>query len=263
MLRERDSTVWRALRSRLDLRQHEIRRWTAVRDGLVDGFDDGSRLYEQFNGFFAMEDVSAAELGQRPFAGDVVLGPERARRAQVVKQADVLMLIHMLGELMSDDVAAANYSYYEPRTSHGSSLSAPIHAAVAARLGRLDEALSYLRMAAAVDLGNGMGNAAQGVHMAAMGGLWQAAVMGFGGVRPGGAVLRLDPKPPDAWKGFEFPLRWRGTRLEVAVRGDRLVIKVDGSVELALGADSSQRLGPGRYLAERGQNGWSSLRAAP
>ena len=224
-------------------------------------FDNGTRLYEQFHGFFALEDVRVAELGQRPFAADVVLGPERARRAQVVKQADVVMLIHMLGDLVSDDVAAANYSYYEPRTSHGSSLSAPIHAAVAARLGRLDEALSYLRMAAAVDLGNGMGNAAQGVHMAAMGGLWQAAVMGFGGIRPSGTALRLDPRLPNAWNGLDFPLRWRDTRLEVALRGDRLSIGVDRPVELALGASPSLRLGPGRYLAERGKMGWSSLRA--
>ena len=50
------------------------------------------QLYEQFAGFFGLEDIRAADMAERPFAGDVVLGVERVDRAQVVKQADVVML---------------------------------------------------------------------------------------------------------------------------------------------------------------------------
>ena len=85
----------------------------------------------------------------------------------------------------------ANLRYYEPITSHGSSLSPGIHAALAARLGQVGMAAEAFRMAADIDLSDNMGNAARGLHMATMGGLWQAAVMGFGGVRRDDETLVL------------------------------------------------------------------------
>ena len=44
-------------------------------------------------------------------------------------------------------------------------------------------AQTYFRQAAEIDLANNMGNAAGGVHMGALGGLWQAAVFGAAGLR--------------------------------------------------------------------------------
>jgi len=60
-------------------------------------------------------------------------------------------------------------------------------------------------MAAGVDLHDRMGNAAPGVHVATMGGLWQAPVTGFGGARPEGDVLRIDPRLPPDWEGSPSP----------------------------------------------------------
>jgi beta-phosphoglucomutase family hydrolase len=252
-----DPDGWHELARRLDVTDQEFREWRSVADGLVDGFDPATKLYEQFAGFFDLEDLRAADVAERPFAGDVVLGVDRVDGAQVVKQADVVMLVHMLPELVGRDVAAANYSYYEPRTSHGSSLSPAIHATVAARVGRLDEAVAYTRMAAAIDLGNGMGNAAQGVHVATMGGMWQAAVMGFGGLRPSRTALHLDPVLPEMWRAMRFPLRWHGSRVEVSFTGDELTVEIDDALHLALGADEPQRLEPGRYRATRAQGSWT------
>ncbi|MEX1127737.1 MAG: hypothetical protein WEB50_04135 [Vicinamibacterales bacterium] len=65
---------------------------------------------------------------------------DRINRLQLIKQADVLMLLHLFPDSFSREVTAANYRYYEPRTDHGSSLSPGIHAAVAARLGLREEA---------------------------------------------------------------------------------------------------------------------------
>jgi beta-phosphoglucomutase family hydrolase len=254
-----DPAIWTELEGRLALTDAELDDWREVAAGLVDGFDAGTLLYEQFAGFFGLEDVRAVDVAPRPFAGDVALGVERARKAQVVKQADVLMLAHMLPELVPREVAAANYAYYEPRTSHGSSLSPAIHAAVAARVGRLDDAVSYARMAAAIDLGNGMANAAHGVHVATMGGLWQAAVVGCGGFRPSRSAVRLDPVLPDAWRSLRFPLRWHGTRLEVAFTADELSLDLDGDIELVLGSNDQQALQAGRYRSTRANGAWSAM----
>lgn len=257
LLREQDPTLWRGLAGRIGLRPGEPRRWTAVARGLVDGFDPETGLYEQFAGFFGLEDVPVADLAPRPFAADVLLGERRVRRAQVVKQADVLMFVHMLPELVPLPVVDANYRYYEPRTSHGSSLCPAIHAAVAARLGRLDEALAYFRMAGAVDLGNGMGNASQGVHVASMGALWQAAASGFAGARADGRALRIDPPGlPPGWRSLEIPIRWRGIRVEIAVAGESVAVTLDGPADLAVGGNAVQRLGARRYAASRTDGRW-------
>jgi kojibiose phosphorylase len=156
---------------------------------------------------------------------------------------------------------AANYRHYEPRTCHGSSLSPAIHAAVAARCGFLDDAEQYFRMSAGVDLDDRMGNAAQGVHIATMGGLWQAAVIGFGGVGPDGDSLRVDPRLPPSWNGLSFPVRWRGTRVDVEIRPDGLRLTLDGPAVVAAGTGPAVPLAAGCYGAGRSDDGWSSLEA--
>ena len=198
---------------------------------LEDGFDPQTRLFEQFAGFYQMDDVPIEKLRPRPMAADLMLGREVTLRAKVVKQADVVMLCHILSDEYGDDVARANYDYYEPITCHGSSLSPGIHAAVAARLGDVPTAVEDFKMAAAIDLADNMGNAARGLHMATMGGLWQAAVMGFAGLQRRDEALLIDPHLPPAWKKVSVPLRFRGARAQFELRrrkaGDEVGITVE------------------------------------
>lgn len=189
----------------------------------------------------------------------MILGRDRVHRSQVVKQADVLMLAHMLPELMTSDVVRANYRYYEPRTTHGSSLSPAIHSAVAARIGELEDALAYFRMAAAIDLDDRMGNAALGIHMATMGGLWQAAAMGFGGLTASEEGVRFVPRLPAGWDRLAFPLRWRGTTIRVEIRSGSLTLDLDGPASAAVGSGVFRRLSAGRYRAEAHGGRWSGL----
>lgn len=257
-----DRSGWERLHARLDLRNFEPRWWAEVGQGLVDGFDSESLLYEQFAGFFALEDVRAVDVAPRPFTADTILGAHRVRGAQVVKQADVLMLGHMLPDVVPVEVLEANYEYYEPRTAHGSSLSPPVHAAVAARVGALDDAEHYFRMAAAIDLDDHMGNSALGVHLATMGGLWQAAAFGFGGLRADGDGLRIDPRIPSSWEGLAFSVRWRGTRVGVDIGSDVLSVDLDAPLTLGVGIEPARRLEAGRHVARRQASGWSALEAA-
>lgn len=254
-----DARAWEALAGRLRLQDSEPEQWQTVATGLVDLFDHGTLLYEQFAGFCRMEDVRAVDLAPRPFTAEAVLGVSRLRDSQVVKQADVLMLAHMLPDVVPVPVADANYRYYEPRTCHGSSLSPAIHAAVAARIGVLADAERYFEMAAGIDLDDRMGNAALGVHIATMGGLWQAAVFGFGGVRPDGDVLRIDPMLPPSWERLAFPVCWRGARVRVDLNREELTVHLDLPSVLALGTGPPCELDQGSFVARRRDGGWSSF----
>jgi kojibiose phosphorylase len=68
----------------------------------------------------------------------------------------------------------------------------------------------YFRQASEIDLSDNMGNASGGVHAAALGGLWQAAVFGFAGLRLDEDGPRLDPRLPPEWQELSFRIRWRG-----------------------------------------------------
>ncbi len=243
------------LYERLALSGVEIEAWLEVADNLVDDFDPETKLFEQFAGFYEMEDVPVERLRPRPMAADVVLGRAVTLRSKVVKQADIVMLCHILSDEYGDDVASANYDYYEPMTCHGSSLSPGIHAAVAARLGRLDDAVSDFEMAVAIDLGDNMGNAARGPHLAAMGGLWQAAFMGFLGLQRRDEALLIDPHLPPAWTSASVPLLFRGSRAEFAFAqvedGVEVGITVEDAPLTVLLGSEERVLAPGRFLLRR------------
>ncbi|HZQ03801.1 MAG TPA: glycosyl hydrolase family 65 protein [Gaiellaceae bacterium] len=201
-----------------DLEEHERANWLAIADALVDGYDEASGIYEQFAGFFALEPLIIEEIApRRPIAADVLLGAERIAGAQVLKQADVLMLHHLLPDEVARGSLLPNLDFYEPRTAHGSSLSPAVHASLLARAGRYRSALAALRVAARLDLDDLTASTAGGVHLATMGGVWQALAFGFAGVRPAGDRLRVEPRLPPEWNALQIALRFHGTPLQLRI----------------------------------------------
>jgi trehalose/maltose hydrolase-like predicted phosphorylase len=211
----------------------EREEWLRIADALVDGYDAMSGLYEQFAGFFELEPLVIADIvPRRPIAADLLLGHERTSQAQVLKQADVLMLHQLVPGEVAARSLVPNLDFYEPRTAHGSSLSPAVHASLLARAGRFREALASLRIAARMDLDDLTGSSAAGLHLATMGGLWQALAFGFAGVRPLGDTLVVDPRLPREWSALELRLRFRGNpfRLRIARGG----VSIDAPPALAL-----------------------------
>jgi trehalose/maltose hydrolase-like predicted phosphorylase len=148
--------------------------------------------------------------------------------AQMVKQADVVALLALQPEVFPGPMAETNYRHYEPRTAHGSSLSAGMHAMVAARLGEADMALRFLHKAAAADLEFDP-NSAGGIRIAGLGGVWQAAVLGFAGLDLHGDGISLAPRLPPEWRRMSFAVRWRGRSVQVRIAdGTVRVVVSDG-----------------------------------
>jgi trehalose/maltose hydrolase-like predicted phosphorylase len=234
----------------------EAEAWTALADDLVTGFDPTTGRHEQFTGFDLLEEILIAESAAVPLAADVLLGREWTAQAQVIKQADVLMLHHLLPDEVPPGSLDADLDHYLPRTAHGSSLSPGIHASLLARAGRFDEALAMLRIAARIDLDDLTDTAAGGLHLAAMGSVWQAVAYGFAGVRPAGARLRIDPRLPDTWREVEVRMSFRGTPLRVRAGHERLRILAAGDADLEIGG-SHQRIGAGETTFTRVHDRWS------
>jgi kojibiose phosphorylase len=204
--------AWRALSTRLEVAPDEPDQWLEIAARMYTGLDPATGLIEEFRGYYGLERLDLTPYARRRTPMTVLLGRERIARSQIVKQPDVVMLLHLLWDRFPAAVREANFRFYDARTDHGSSLSPPVHAAVAARLGDVALAERYFRQTAAIDLDNDMGNAASGVHIAALGGLWQAAVLGFAGLETGPRGPTLRPHLPPSWRWLSFPITWRGER---------------------------------------------------
>jgi trehalose/maltose hydrolase-like predicted phosphorylase len=212
---------WEALRAALALEPEELAAWEEVARELYCPQPGPTGVIELFEGLFQLREyrLPEAERFRPPLRR--LFEAEEVNRSQLIKQADVLMLPFLFPEQFSHAVLAANYHYYEPRTDHGSSLSPPVHAALAARLGLQHEAQRYWRRSLWLDLSNTMGNSALGIHAACMAGTWQALVFGFLGIRFSAAEPVLDAEaaarlPQDCWS-VELQLTFRGQGYPVRV----------------------------------------------
>jgi trehalose/maltose hydrolase-like predicted phosphorylase len=206
---------WNQLACALGLTARELAEWRSVSRGLFLGLTAANGVVEQFAGYFGLEALDLARYEGRRLPIDVVLGPEHTRRSQVLKQADMVMLLALLPDRFEPAAQAANFHYYEPRCGHGSSLSRAMHALVAARIGELDLAERYFRETAAIDLEDTTGTEDVGVHIAALGGLWQAAILGFAGLRLRPDGLDFAPVLPRSWSELSFRIQWRQRQVHV------------------------------------------------
>ena len=259
LLEQRWPDYWRELATQMQFTDQEVGAWSEIADAVFIAFDPKTLLYEQFNGYFQKEPIDLPSYEPRTAAMDMSLGHERIQQTNIVKQADVVLATYLLWDEITADVRAANFRYYEPLTGHGSSLSPAIHALIAARIGDRRLAQRYLRQASEIDLGNNMGNAAGGVHAAALGGLWQAMVFGFAGLRTYRDSVSFAPNLLSHWRRLAFPFEWRGRKLRVAMDPNAIRVAIFGPPPIQLcveGGPQIQATSEGEYVAERTDRGW-------
>ena len=141
-------------------------------------------------------------------------------RRQVIKQADVVLAMFLLGDAFDEGRKQRNFDYYDALTTGDSSLSACVQSIIAAEVGQETTALEYFRFALLMDLADAQGNTSDGVHIASAAGVWQSLVFGFGGVRDYDGELSIAPRLPSVWTHLEFSLRVRQRQLRIRLTHD-------------------------------------------
>jgi len=150
-------------------------------------------------------------------------------RKQVVKQADLVLALHVRGDAFTGEEKARDFEYYERMTVRDSSLSACTQAVIAAEVGHLELAYDYFAEAAFMDLRDLEHNTRDGLHIASLAGAWIAAVSGFGGMRDHNGELTFAPRLPARLERLAFRLLFRGRRLKVDVtKQDATYTLLDG-----------------------------------
>lgn len=168
-------------------------------------------VIEQFDEYFKLEDASLAEVRGR------LLDPKEywggaygvAAHTQVIKQADVITMLEFFHDEYDVDTLQKNWDYYEPRTEHGSSLSACMYALVACRCGNPDRAYPFFLKSAKADWNGGGKQWAGlvyigGTHPAAEGGAWKVLAEGFAGLECTADGPKVTPNLPTGWKRIAF-----------------------------------------------------------
>ncbi|MFC1624378.1 glycoside hydrolase family 65 protein [Candidatus Omnitrophota bacterium] len=210
------------LSKKIDLKWKEIKEWKKIISKVSPRAKKNS-LIEQFDGFFKRKNIKLKDLAKNPIPHI----PKNIKlrdigKTQLIKQADVVMLLYLLSDAFGLKTKKKNFYYYLKRTVHRSSLSAGIHAALAAEIGDIKTACRYFDIAANMDLRLTYGNTDDGMHAASLGVTWQAAINGFAGTRVVNGTLSIDPHLPKHWKDMTFHLKWHGYNTKIKANHNKV-----------------------------------------
>lgn len=218
----------------LDVDVEEAASWRDAANDIVIPYDEQLRVHPQDDAFtrHAIWDFDNTPPDHYPLLMHFPYFD--LYRKQVVKQADLVLALHVCGHAFTPSEKRRDFDYYEALTVRDSSLSACTQAVVAAEVGHLDLALDYAAEAALVDLRDLKQNTRDGLHMASLAGTWLALIAGFGGMRDHGG-LTFAPRLPTGLTRLRFNMLYQGARLRVDITPTKTTyaMKGDGSLQLA------------------------------
>ena len=215
------------LAERLAVAPEEAQEWRAAAHAMFVPYDKAVGIHPQDQDFLLhqpwdFEGTSAEEyplLLHFPYF--------QLYRTQVIKQADLVLAMHLYGEAFTPEQKRRNFDYYEALTVRDSSLSACTQAIMAAEVGHMELAHDYLREAAFVDIHNLHHNTGDGLHIASLAGAVLAVTNGYGGMRDSGGQIRFSPRLPRGVGAVSFAVCIRGSRLRVTIDQDEARYEVE------------------------------------
>lgn len=170
------------LLSRLQVTEEERTTFQDIADNLVFPNDVGNKFIAQCDRFDEFMDVDFEAVWKdrsKPFGH--FISQEKNYRSKALKQADVVALLYLFRERFDQETKKNCLDYYEGITTHDSSLSYIFHSLMFTEIGDMKKGYDYLQKSLDLDLDRK--GAAEGIHIANCGGIWQGIVMGLGGFR--------------------------------------------------------------------------------
>lgn len=223
------------LAAKISLRDGEPERWHEISRKLKFTQNAETGLIEQFDGYFALKDHV---IGRCDRSGHPVLPKgvnfRNIARTQLIKQADVLLMMLLFPHSFSVAEKRANYDYYEPRTAHKSSLSHCTYAMMGLAVAERNNAYRYFMKTALFDLENLHDNTELGIHAASVGGSWQTVIHGFGGLLLKSDRIVLNPWLPKKWERLSFRVRWRERTVHLDITHNEVAITIEAASDLTL-----------------------------
>ncbi len=224
-----ESNVFNETVSKLDFKK-ELELIKDLSDRIFIRKPNEAGVIEQFDGYFDLRDIKKSELlKQKLHPNEYLGGTGLAGDTQIIKQADVITMMYLFKSLYSQELMKTNFDYYEPRTEHGSSLSASMYAAVACMIGKPEYAYPLFMKSATVDLTGESKQYAGGIyiggtHPAASGGAYLTAIYGFAGLKFDEGI-EVNPSLPDSIASITFKIKHQEKQYQVFVSKEKQEIK--------------------------------------
>jgi alpha,alpha-trehalose phosphorylase len=231
-LRQEHPEDYAALVHEVGLQPGEVESWERAAAAMHVPFDEQRGIHPQDGAFLEREVWDFASTPRERFPLLLHYHPLVIYRSQVLKQADIVLAMFLLGDEFSEEQKRRNYDYYDPLTTGDSSLSACVQSIIAAEIGNEQQAIEYFDYALLMDLANVAGNASNGVHIASAAGVWSSLIFGFGGVRDFDGRLSFAPKLPRVWNALAFSLRFCDRQIRVQLTHDEERYLVDEGAPL-------------------------------
>jgi alpha,alpha-trehalose phosphorylase len=222
-LRQTDQDAYNALVHKTALEPSEVEGWTLAADRMYVPYDEKLEIVAQDDSFLDREPWDFRNTPHDHYPLLLFYHPLDIYRKQVIKQADVVLAMFLLGDAFSLESKKRNFEFYDPLTTGDSSLSSCVEAIIAAQVGDIGKAIRYGVAALLMDLADVGGNVKDGCHIASMGGTWMMLTYGLGGMRDDDGTLSFCPRrAPEDNAILRFPVTYRGQRLEVKIGIDEV-----------------------------------------
>jgi len=235
-LREVEPDAFNVLAQKTSLEPSEVADWLRAADKMYVPYDGKLKIIPQDDDFLEREAWDFRKTPPDHYPLLLFYHPLDIYRKQVIKQADVVLAMFLLGDAFPPEMKKRNFDFYDPLTTGDSSLSSCVEAIIAAQTGDVEKAIRYGMAALLMDLADVGGNVKDGCHIASMGGTWMMLVYGFGGMRDDDGTLSFWPRrAPQDNAILRFPVTYRGQMLVIEIgvekveytlrEGDGLVIR--------------------------------------
>ena len=235
-LRATEQDAYNALVQKTALEPSEAKAWIHAAENMYVPYDEKLKIIPEDDNFLDKEPWDFRNTPADHYPLLLFYHPLNIYRKRVIKQADVILAMFLLGDVFSPEKKKRNFDFYDPLTTGDSSLSSCVEAIIAAQIGDIDKAIRYGMAALLMDLADVGGNVKDGCHIASMGGTWMMLTYGFGGMRDDDGTLSFWPRrAPEDNAILRFPVTYRGQLLEVEIglekveyalrEGDRLAIR--------------------------------------
>jgi len=222
-LRATKPDAYNALAHKTALEASEVEAWLRAADSMYVPYDEELKIVPQDDSFLDRETWDFKNTPSDHYPLLLYYHPLNIYRKQVIKQADVVLAMFLLGDAFSPDAKKRNFEFYDPLTTGDSSLSSCVEAIIAAQIGDMEKAIQYGMAALLMDLADVGGNVKDGCHIASMGGTWMMLSYGLGGMRDHDGMLSFWPRrAPEDNAILRFPVTYRGQMLEVEIGQDKV-----------------------------------------
>jgi alpha,alpha-trehalose phosphorylase len=232
-LQATEPEAYRALAHKTGLESSEAESWKRAAESMYVPYDDKLKIILQDDNFLDREPWDFRNTPDDHYPLLLFYHPLNIYRKQVIKQADVILALFLLGDDFPLEAKKRNFEFYDPLTTGDSSLSSCVEAIIAAQIGDMEKATRYGMAALLMDLADVGGNVKDGCHIASMGGTWMMLTYGFGGMRDNDGTLSFWPRrAPEESATLRFPVTYRGQRLEIEIGLEKVeyVLREGGSL---------------------------------